>query len=78
MPSLEVDGFRLVIYTRDERGHKPHVHAIKAGTQCSIRLDDSLEAYDIAKMSRRDVERARKHVGANFGKLVKMWKTYNG
>lgn len=29
VPGLEVEGFRIAVNTRDERGHKPHVHAIK-------------------------------------------------
>lgn len=77
MPGLEVEGFRIAVNTRDERGHKPHVHMIKDREKCKILLDDSLVAYDI-RMSRRNVQRARELVGDNFGKLVRLWEKFNG
>lgn len=77
MPGVEVEGFRIVINTRDERGHKPHVHVIKDAQKCKILLDDSLLPYDIF-MKQQDVRRARELVGAHFGKLVELWEKYNG
>jgi hypothetical protein len=78
MPTLEVDGFRLTINSRDERGHKPHVHVIKAGTKVLITLDESLSPYGLSGMSRRDVTRARELVAEHFGKLVEWWVKFNG
>ncbi len=49
-----MEGFRIVVNTRDERGHKPHVHVIKDREKCKIVLDASLEPYDI-RMSRQNV-----------------------
>ena len=77
MPGIEIDGFRLAINTRSERGHRPHVHAIKAGTKCKIILDKSLEAYDIVKMKKPDVAKARRLVAENFGRLMELWVKYN-
>lgn len=77
MPGIEVEGFRIVINTRDERGHRPHVHVIKAREKCKIVLDASLEPYDI-RMSRRNVKRARELVGEHFSKLVRLWEKFNG
>ena len=77
MPGLEVEGFRIAVNTRDERGHKPHVHVIKNREKCKILLDESLEAYDI-RMSKRNVQRARELVGDNFSKLVRLWEKFNG
>jgi hypothetical protein len=77
VPGLEVEGFRIAINTRDERGHKPHVHVIKDREKCKILLDVSLEPYDI-RMSRRNVRRARELVADNFGKLVRLWEKFNG
>lgn len=77
MPGIEVEGFRIVVNTRDERGHKPHVHVIKDHEKCKIILDASLEPYDI-RMSRRNVARARELVGDHFGKLVRLWEKFNG
>jgi len=78
MPGIEIEGFRLAINTRDERGHKPHVHVIKSGAKCKIVLDPSLEAYDVLRMKKRDIARARELVGDNFGQLMDLWMKYNG
>lgn len=77
MPGIEVEGFRIVVNTRDERGHKPHVHVVKDREKCKIVLDPALEPYDI-RMSRRNVARARELVGEHFGTLVRLWEKYNG
>jgi len=77
VPGIEVEGFRIVVNTRDERGHKPHVHVIKDREKCKIILDASLEPYDI-RMSRQNVRRARELVGEHFGKLVRLWEKFNG
>jgi hypothetical protein len=39
MPGIEAEGFRIVVNTRDERGHKPHVHVIKGREKCKIILE---------------------------------------
>ncbi len=72
VPGIEIEGFRIGVNTRDERGHKPHAHVIKDREKCKIILDDSLEPYDIC-MSRKSVGRARELVGNNFGKLLRLW-----
>ena len=77
MPGVEIDGFRIIVNTRDERGHRPHVHVIKARSKCKILLNAALEPYDI-RMSKRDVNRARTLVGARFGFLLDLWERYNG
>jgi hypothetical protein len=71
MPGLELEGFRIVVNTRDERGHRPHVHVIKSGGKCKITLDTDLTPYDI-RMPKPDVRRARELVGLHFGTLVAM------
>lgn len=58
MPGMEFGAFRIVVNTRDERGHEPHVHVIKGRTKCKIVLDDSLTPYDIVRMAKRDVQKA--------------------
>ena len=77
MPGVEIEGFRIVVNTRDERGHRPHVHVIKGPQKCKIELDETLRPYDI-RMSKRDVRRARELVGAHFGKLFDLWEKFNG
>jgi hypothetical protein len=41
-------------------------------------LNDLLEAYDIVEMKKSDVEKARKLVAENFGKLMRLWERCNG
>ena len=76
MPGIKVESCRIVVNTRDEHGHKPHVHAIKDREKCKIILDASLEPYDI-RMLRQNVRRARELVGDHFGKLVRLWEEFN-
>jgi len=73
MPALEVEGFRLIVNSRDERGHRPHVHVVKAGTKVLVRLDASLTPYGLVRMSRRDVARARELVAEHFDRLTQWW-----
>ena len=67
MPTLEVEGFRLTVNSRDERGDKPHVHVIKAGAKVRVTLDPTLTPYRVTGMSRRDIARARELVAEHSG-----------
>lgn len=78
MPTLEVEGFRLTINSRDERGHRAHVHVMKAGTKVLIALDAALTPYRLAGMRKKDIARARELVGQNFGQLMRWWIEFNG
>jgi hypothetical protein len=78
VPGIEVEGFRIVVNTRDERGHRPHVHVIRSGTKCKILLDETLTPYDIVGMSKSHVRRAQELVAERFGKFVADWEKYNG
>jgi hypothetical protein len=78
VPTLEIEGFRLTINSRDERGHGPHVHAIKAGAKVLITLDAALTPYRAAAMKRRDIVRARELVAENFSRLMEWWIEFNG
>jgi carbonic anhydrase/acetyltransferase-like protein (isoleucine patch superfamily) len=78
MPTLEIEGFRLTINARDERGHGAHVHVIKAGSKVLITLDAALAPYRVVGMKRRNIARARELVGENFGQLMEWWIEFNG
>lgn len=78
MPGFRIEGFRLVINTRGERGHRAHAHVIKAGTKCKVMLDETLTAFDRVRMTRRHVARARELVAQNFEPLMDLWNKYNG
>jgi len=73
VPSFLVDGFRLTINTRDEKGHRPHCHVLYAGAEVLIRLDETLEAYDSNGMKPKDIKRARILVAAYYFRLLQIW-----
>jgi len=77
LPTTEFAGFRIIVNTRGERGHKPHVHVTKGRAKCKILLDSSLTPYDI-RMPTRHVKRARELVGDHFDYFIKLWEMYNG
>src|ERR1700680_2419945 len=77
MPGIQAIGFRLIVRTRGERGHVPHVHVERAEFRCTIVLDAELTPYDI-HMRPRHVARARRLVKANFPRLQEWWNLYNG
>ena len=64
VPSVRFGSFRLIVNTRDERGHEPHVHVVKGNTKVKIVLDASLTPYEPKGMNRADIARARELVGA--------------
>jgi hypothetical protein len=78
MPSLRVEGFRLIVNTRGERGHQPHVHVIKGGTRVVITLDEWLTPYGPRGMTMRDIARARELVADNLDRLMEWWMYFNG
>ena len=78
MPKITVEGFDLIVNTRDERGHRPHVHVLKAGGKVQVFLDATLQPYKLNRMSKRDVARARELVGEFFDVLLGWWEKYNG
>jgi hypothetical protein len=77
MPTLEVDGFRLTVNSRDEVD-KPHVHVIKAGAKVLITLDALLTPYRLTRMKKQDVARARELIAEHFAHLMEWWITFNG
>lgn len=73
MPSFLAGGFRLNIFTRDEKGHRPHCHVRYGSAKVTIRLDPTFEAYDVAGMKGKDVERARALVATHYWRLRQLW-----
>jgi len=47
VPARDIEGFRLIVNTRGERGHRPHVHVVRAGTKVQIVLDETLTPYNV-------------------------------
>lgn len=77
MPRIEIEGFRFIVNTRDEKGRRPHVHVLKGGEKCKVLLDVVGTPYDI-RMTKRNVARARDLIAENFDQLTEWWRKYNG
>ena len=75
MPSIEVDGFRLIVNSRDERGHRPHVHVVRGRSKVVIMLDSTLALHRLHRMRRPDVVRARELVARHLDQLTEWWRT---
>lgn len=73
MPSFLADGFRLSVFTCDEKGHPPHCHVRYGNARVTIRLDPTFEAYDVAGMKNKDVQRARAVVAIHYRRLRQIW-----
>jgi hypothetical protein len=74
MPSFRVDGFKLIVNTRGEKGHRPHCHVEYAGAWVVVRLDVTFKTYDAVGMKAKDVKRARDLVVAHYGRLRQIWE----
>ncbi|MGP6192432.1 MAG: DUF4160 domain-containing protein [Vulcanimicrobiaceae bacterium] len=58
MPSVVIGGFTIRIYTRDERGHRPHVHAFSGGGEVVLELSDPVAVRKARGMKLSEVRRA--------------------
>jgi hypothetical protein len=77
VPRIDIEGFRLTVNTRDEKGHRPHVHVLKGGEKCKVLLDAIGTPYDI-RMSKPNVARARELIVEHFDQLLGWWRKYHG
>jgi hypothetical protein len=77
VPGRLIDGFRLAVNIRGERGHMPHVHVTKSGTRCKIALSNTLTPYGNIGMSDRDIRKAQELIAAHFVYFINLWNRYN-
>jgi hypothetical protein len=77
MPQRRYGKFRVWIYTRNERGHRPHVHVISGSGQASIFIEGGIEIRKILGMSKPDVRMALEVVAEHADELLALWKEYN-
>jgi hypothetical protein len=78
MPQRRYGKFQVWIYTRNERGHRPHVHVIAGRGRASIFIEDGIEIRKIAGMSKTDVRQALEIVAEHADELLALWREYNG
>ncbi len=75
---IEIEGYRVVVYTRDE--HPPaHVHVEKTGSTIKIMLgENAVEVHSYkGEPSRREIRRAAEIVAEYLAQCWAIWKEYN-
>jgi uncharacterized protein DUF4160 len=79
---FEKDGYRVVIYTRNEHG-PPHVHVLRGDTVIAISIEGGVArfrpgAHRSRKPPERDVRRAEAIVAERIRDCVAAWNRYHG
>ena len=77
MPKREIDGFEIWIYTRDERGHRPHVHVFGNNGELVVLLEP-IEVRDNHGMKISEARRALRVVAENREEFLELWRHYHG
>lgn len=78
MPQRRYGKFRVWVYTSNERGHRPHVHAKSGSGEVSIFIEGGIEIRKISGMSKSDVSKALDVVAEHAEELLGLWSEYNG
>ncbi len=78
MPQRRYGKFHVWVYTRNERGHRPHVHVLAGGAKMSVYIDGPIEVRAIEGMSLADARKALEIVAEHADELLALWRRYNG
>ncbi|MHB8139966.1 MAG: DUF4160 domain-containing protein [Vulcanimicrobiaceae bacterium] len=78
MPQRRYGKFHVWVYTRNERGHRPHVHVLASGGKISIYIDAPIEVRAIEDMTKADARKALEVVAEHADELLALWRRYNG
>lgn len=78
MPQRRYGKFEVWVYTRNERGHRPHVHVFCGGGKISIYIDGEIEVRAIEGMSKSDARSALETVAEHAEELLALWREYHG
>ena len=69
---------RRLVYTRNEHGHRPHVHVFYAGAEVVILIGRRAEVRENpGDMKIKDVRDAQVIVAEHRDELLKLWRRYN-
>ena len=78
MPQRRLGKFDVWVYTRDERGHRPHVHVFYAGAEAVILISRAATVREKSRRMRlKDVREAQKVVAQHHRELMRLWRKYN-
>jgi hypothetical protein len=79
MPQRRLGMFEVWVYTRNEHGHRPHVHVFYAGAEVVILIGRRAEVRENpGDMKIKDVCDAQVIVAEHRDELLKLWRRYNG
>ncbi len=79
MPQRRFGRFEIWIYTRNERGHRPHAHVFYAGAEVVILIGPRAEVREnVGGMKLKDVRDAQVVVAEHHVELAVLWRKYNG
>lgn len=78
MPQRRYGKFKVWVYTRNERGHRPHVHVFGGGGKVVIYIDGDIEVRSIEGMSKNDTRKALETVAEHVEELLALWRDYHG
>lgn len=76
--ALELGGFKVYVYVRNERGHRPHVHVWGKSGELVVLLDDAVTIRDRRGMTLSEARRAKRVVAEHRDELLEIWRYYHG
>jgi Domain of unknown function (DUF4160) len=78
MPQRRLGKFDVCVYTRNERGHRPHAHVFYGGAEVVILIGRLAEVRENrGAMKIKDVREAQIVVARHRAELLKIWRRYN-
>ena len=78
MPQRRYGKFHVWIYTRNERGHRPHVHVLVGDGKISIYIDGPIEVRAVDGLSKAEARKAFEVVAEHADELLALWRRYHG
>jgi hypothetical protein len=78
MPQRRIGKFEVWVYTRNEKGHRPHVHIFFGGAEVVIFIGPQAEVRENrGHMKIKDVREAQHAVAEHSDELLRIWRKYN-
>jgi hypothetical protein len=78
VPQRRLGKFEVWVYTRSERGHRPHVHVFYGGAEVVIFIGPRAVVRENSGMKREDVHEAQAVIAEHHVELLELWRQYNG
>ncbi len=77
VPKRVIGGFEIWIYTRNERGHRPHVHVFGNSGELVVFLDP-VSIREKRGMTKSQGRRAFRVVEQHRDELLELWRHFHG